>query len=86
MIGQTMLNLRISLRELFYLCVLELIFSCIKAYAINVAISYMLGKPMDPSLSHWYDIIHFGPKPSLFCFWLLPQKILVGRFSMLIFS
>jgi len=22
----------------------------------------------------WYDIVHFGPKPSWICFWALPQK------------
>ena len=22
----------------------------------------------------WYDIVHFGPKPSWVCFWALPQK------------
>ena len=22
----------------------------------------------------WYDIVHFGPKPSWICFWALPQN------------
>ena len=23
---------------------------------------------------HWYDIVHFGPKPSWICSWTIPQK------------
>ena len=23
---------------------------------------------------HWYDIVHFGPKPSWICSWVIPQK------------
>jgi len=23
---------------------------------------------------HWYDIVHFGPKPSWICYWAIPKR------------
>ena len=38
----------------------------------------LVGKPHGPfSYLHWYDIVHFRPKPSWFCFWAFPPKCLI---------
>ena len=44
---------------------------CVQIHRSVWGLVSSIGPPLTP---HWYDIVHFGPKPSWICSWVLPKR------------